>query len=275
MPRLTVIIPCKNERPNIHACIASVREIADEIILADSGSTDGSIEIARRLGCRIIQREYVNSADFKNWAIPQATHKWVLIVDADERISPPLAQEIRATLGAEPQVDAFELCRVTYFMGHPIRHCGWDRDYLTRLFRRDVGRYEVRRVHSRLEVSTGRVGRLQHTMEHRYVGSLSQKIAKDNRYSSWAAQDLFDKGRRARRSELLLRAPLRFLQLYLLKGGFLDGTAGLIVCVSMAYYSWLKAAKLWGMQHAQGESSADAPKEGDDWLTGEQLDRAA
>jgi (heptosyl)LPS beta-1,4-glucosyltransferase len=89
---LTVLIPCKNERLNIKDCIESVRGIADEILIADSGSTDGTLEIVRGLGgCRIIEREYVNSANFKNWAIPQAKHEWVLVVDADERVTPELA----------------------------------------------------------------------------------------------------------------------------------------------------------------------------------------
>src|SRR6476469_2853653 len=96
--QLTVIIPCKNERENIRACVAGARLIADEILLADSGSTDGTLEIARELGCRIIEREYGTSGDFKNWAIPQATHEWVFILDADERITRELAEEIRAAI---------------------------------------------------------------------------------------------------------------------------------------------------------------------------------
>ena len=95
---LSVIIPCKNERENIVACIASARQVADEVLVADSGSTDGTLEIARELGCRIIEREYGTSGDFKNWAIPQAAHEWVFILDADERITPELADEIRETI---------------------------------------------------------------------------------------------------------------------------------------------------------------------------------
>src|ERR1044072_3753960 len=95
---LTVIIPCKNERENIRACVAGARLIADEVLVADSGSTDGTLEIARGLGCRIVEREYGTSGDFKNWAIPQAAHEWVFILDADERITPELASEIRRKL---------------------------------------------------------------------------------------------------------------------------------------------------------------------------------
>src|SRR4051794_749152 len=100
--QLSVVIPCKNERDNIRACIASARQVADEILVADSGSTDGTLEIARELGCRIIEREYGTSGEFKNWAIPQAAHEWVFILDSDERITRELAKEIRDTLG-DPQ----------------------------------------------------------------------------------------------------------------------------------------------------------------------------
>ena len=104
MPKLTVIIPCKNERLNIRPCIESVRAIADEVLVADSGSTDGTLEIVRSMGgCRVIEREYVHSGDFKNWAIPQAAHPWVLILDADERVTPLLATEIKQVLAASPK----------------------------------------------------------------------------------------------------------------------------------------------------------------------------
>src|SRR3954447_26636427 len=112
--KLTVIIPCKNERENLGACIASARQIADEVLLADSGSTDGTLDLAHALGCRIIEREYGTSGDFKNWAIPQATHEWVLILDADERITPALAEEVRSEL-REPKNDGYWIFRRNHF----------------------------------------------------------------------------------------------------------------------------------------------------------------
>src|SRR3954469_7033361 len=108
MPKLTVLIPCKDEIQHIRACIDSVRPIADEILVADSGSTDGTLDVVRSLGgCRLIEREYVNSANFKNWAIPQASHEWVLVVDADERVTPQLVGEIRRLFDFPPPYDGY------------------------------------------------------------------------------------------------------------------------------------------------------------------------
>src|SRR4051812_31988535 len=157
--KLTVIIPCKNERENIGACVASARQVADEVLVADSGSTDGTLEIARGLGCRIIEREYGTSGDFKNWAIPQATNEWVFILDADERITALLAKEILGEL-ADPRHDGYWVRRLNYFMGHPICHGPWGNDKCLRLFRRDAGRYEGSTDHAEVEVSGSKVGRL-------------------------------------------------------------------------------------------------------------------
>ena len=161
--KLTVLIPCKNETHNIRACIESARGVADEILVADSLSTDDTPEIVRQAGgCRIIQREFVDHANFKNWAIPQASHPWVLVLDADERVTEELAAEIRAILaGGNPALDAYRLRRDNFFLDYPIRHCGWSSATVVRLLRRDVCRYSIARVHERLEVEPERVGTLR------------------------------------------------------------------------------------------------------------------
>jgi len=250
---LTVLIPCKNERLNIRACIESVRGIADEILIADSGSTDGTLDIVRSLGgCRIIEREYVNSANFKNWAIPQATHEWVLVVDADERVSPELAAEIRLVLSSPPKHDAYRLRRDNFFLGHPIRYCDWNTPELTRLFRRDLGSYQERRVHADVEIVGGTIGDLTGKLLHYTAWDLADFVAKQNRYSTWAAEDMHDKGKRHGLVVALLRFPIRFLYLYVLRLGFLDGMAGLVVCSIMAHYAFLKSAKLWALHDTIG-----------------------
>ena len=249
---LTVLIPCKDERMNIRPCIESVLGVADELLVADSGSTDGTLEIARQFeGCRVIEREYVHSADFKNWAIPQARHEWVLVVDADERVTPELAQEIRDVLDApDPRIDGFWIGREGYYLGYPIRHGGWDRDDVLRLFRRDVGVYRQRWVHAEVELPRHRSRRLKHPFVHYTSWSSEHYWRKLDRYASWGAKNLRDEGKQPGFWKALLRVPSRFIQLYLLRRGFLDGTPGLHVCMYTAFYAFLKQARLWEMHHA-------------------------
>lgn len=247
MPKLTVLIPCKDERRHIRECLQSAASVADEILVADSGSTDGTLDIVCQAGCRVVEREYVNSANFKNWAIPQASHEWVLVLDADERVTPALAAEIRQLLTKEPRHDGYELRRDLYFLGHRINHCGLSHNYLVRLFRRGGGRYQQRRVHADVEVAGGNVGRLRQRLLHYTALDIDHFLAKQERYSTWAALDAYEAGKRITLAKMLAHAPLRFWQLYLLRRGIQDGGAGLVVCGIMAYYTFLKDAKLWAL----------------------------
>jgi glycosyltransferase involved in cell wall biosynthesis len=258
--KLTVLIPCKDESRNIRACIESVRGIGDEVLIADSGSTDGTLDIVRQMGgCRIIEREYINSANFKNWAIPQARHEWVLLVDADERVTTELAGEIRELLESPPaDKDGFWIGRVGHYLGYRIKHCGWDRDDVIRLFRRDASRYQNRWVHAEIDLPAHRVGKLKHPMMHYTMWDSDKYLYKLNRYASWGALNMRDAGRRPSFFAMLTRAPLRFLQLYFFRLGFLDGVPGFQICVHTAYYAFLKQAKLWELHNAIAQSAAEA-----------------
>jgi glycosyltransferase involved in cell wall biosynthesis len=247
---LTVLIPCKDECRNIRACIESVRPIAHEILVADSGSTDGTLEIVGRLGdCRIIERVFVNDADFKNWAIPQAANSWVLIVDADERIPIALVAEIEAILRDPPDhLDAYRCGFQDFFLGHPLKYARWDTDSI-RLIRRDACRYQKRRVHADIDIDRRRVGRLRTRILHYSIRSYEDFISKYNRYTTWGAEELWDRGRRAGFFSLLIRPALRFLNMYIIRRGFLDGLPGLQVCILMAFFStFAKQGKLWQIE---------------------------
>jgi glycosyltransferase involved in cell wall biosynthesis len=246
--KLTVLIPCKNERANIRSCIESVRAVADEILVADSGSTDGTLRIAREMGCRIIEREYVCSADFKNWAIPQASHPWVLVVDADERMTPELASEILKTLSLQNPKDGYRVAFRTFFLGHELKHGGWSTGTSLRLFRREC-RYQNVWVHADVQVPSGRVGRLRHKMLHYTYWSVEQYFEKFNRYTSHAARDMQTNGRRLSVLRMMTHPPLNFLKFYILRGGFLDGVPGLLMAALSAYYGFVKYAKLWANMH--------------------------
>lgn len=248
--RLSVIIPCKNEQEQIGACIASAQQVADEVLVADSGSTDGTLEFARKLGCRVIEREYGTSGDFKNWAIPQAAHEWVLILDADERLTLELVAEIDEVLNS-PRHDGYWIYRRNHFLGHPIRFGPWKNDRCLRLFRRDLGRYVGPTDHAEVELSHGTVGRLWQRMTHYTCTSYSQYLPKVDRYAEVQARVWNERGRRASLSSLLFRFPLRFLQGYVWRLGFLDGLAGLQVCFLVAYLSYLKHAYLWQLQQTR------------------------
>ena len=165
---LTVLIPCKNEREQLAACIGSVRDLANEVLVADSGSTDGTLEIARALGCRVIEREYRTYGDFMNWAIPHASHPWVLVLDADERVTPGLAAEIRAVL-ERPEHDGYQFRRLNYFLGHPIHFGPWRNDRCMRLFRRHLGHYDGDTDHALSKLRSGSVGRLRARLDPFHV----------------------------------------------------------------------------------------------------------
>lgn len=258
--RLTVLIPCKNERKNIRPCIDSVRGIADEVLIADSGSSDGTLDIVRSMGgCRIIEREYVHSADFKNWAIPQAGHEWVLIIDADERVTPELGREIRTVLAdPSPAKEAYWMGRDNHYLGYPIHRSGWAGDGVIRLFRRDTCRYRNRWVHAEIDIAPKSIGRLQGRLLHYTTWDSDAYCEKMTRYATWGARNYRDQGRQPSVVAMLLAAPIRFIQLYLLRGGFRDGVPGLQVCMHAAFYSYLKQAKLWEMHHAQEQPDPEA-----------------
>jgi glycosyltransferase involved in cell wall biosynthesis len=256
--RLTVLIPCKNEVKNIRPCIESVRHIADEILVADSGSTDGTLEVVRSLGnCRIIEREYIHSGNFKNWAIPQAAHQWILIVDADERVTPELAAEIHATL-QRPASDGYRIWRRNFIFGREIKHCGWNNDHVLRLFLRDQGRYCDRSVHADVIIPSGKVGRLKGKFLHYTYWSMEQYFEKFDRYTRHAAGDMFKRGKTVSAFNLFFRAPLRFFNRYIIRGGFLDGTPGLILCILTSFYSFTKYAKLWVMHEGLAQPDPEA-----------------
>jgi glycosyltransferase involved in cell wall biosynthesis len=258
---LTVLIPCKNEREQLAACIGSVQELATEVLVADNGSTDGSLEIARALGARIIEREYRTYGDFLNWAIPQATHPWLLVLDSDERITSRLAAEIRAEL-ERPQYDGYRILRRNHFLGRAVRFGPWHSDRCLRLFRRDLGRYEGPSDHGSAQIAGGRVGEFSAPMDHYTITSWEQWIHKLDRYSRVQAAEWHAAGRRPSYWRLLFTPPLRFFRDYVIRRGFMDGAIGLQISWSAAFYSFMKQARLWELHHAQVRHESGDAKSG-------------
>jgi glycosyltransferase involved in cell wall biosynthesis len=253
MQKLTAIVPVFNEEQNLEDCLRGL-SWAEEILVVDSFSRDGTLAIARRYTDRILQHEYINSAAQKNWTIPQARNDWVLIVDADERVTDALREEIRRVLRVEggPPCDGYRIRRQTYFWGKPIRYCGWQHDRVLRLFNRHKGRYEEKEVHADVVVQ-GKTGDLESPLIHYTYRDFKQYFAKFQRYTDWGALDLQKRGQRARWYHLLLHPAFRFLRMYIFQRGFLDGLHGLVLCLLAAFSVFTKYAKLWELN--QKESS--------------------
>jgi (heptosyl)LPS beta-1,4-glucosyltransferase len=255
---LSVIVPCKNEEANIAPCIASFYHLADDILVADSGSTDRTLEIARQFDkVRVIQREYITSGDFKNWAIPQAAHEWVLLVDADERVTPELADEIELVLSRGPEFAGYEIYRNNHFMGHPLHWGDARTDRVVRLFRRDVSRYEGPSDHGEIQVSCGRIGQLRGRLMHYTCWSYDQYFRKFHRYTALQAAQWHDERRDTSYFKLLVRPWLRFVREYIVQGGIFDGKAGLQLAWLAAFYSFSKQARLWALHHARTLEQVD------------------
>jgi glycosyltransferase involved in cell wall biosynthesis len=246
MPRLSVILITRNEAANIAACLESVAW-ADEIVVVDSGSTDQTPGICRRYTRNVTVTDWPGFGPQKNRALDLATGDWVLSIDADERVTPELRVEIEAVLAA-PDAEAYELPRLSSYLGQPMRHGGWWPDYVTRLFRRGSARFSEARVHETLQVR-GRVGRLKQHLIHHPFRSLDQVIGKMDSYSSAAAAGMAERGRSAGLGSAVLHGLFAFLRTYLLRGGILDGRLGFVLAVSNAegaYYKYLKLAERSG-----------------------------
>ena len=244
MQGLTAIIITLNEAAHIEACLDAVA-FADERIVVDSGSTDGTPELARAKGARVEMREWPGYAAQKNAATELASHDWILSVDADERVTPALAAEIRDTLQS-PTHAGYRVPRVTFHLGRWIRTTDWYPDYQLRLYDRRRGRWTPRRVHESVTVD-GAPGRLGGELQHYAYRDIAHHVDTINKYTTLAAEQMHADGRRAGVGDLLLHPPAAFARNYLLRRGIADGVPGFIISAMNTHYVFLKFAKLWAL----------------------------
>jgi glycosyltransferase involved in cell wall biosynthesis len=248
---VSVLIPTYNNGAILAELLEDIRW-ADEVLVVDSFSTDDTASICRNLGVRLIQHVYENSARQKNWAIPQCSHPWVLIVDTDERLPRELQDEIRSLLGSGIPVNTggFRVARKTLFLGKWMKVMNLWPDYQTRLFRRDRGRYEEKEVHSDVLVQ-GDIGTLNTPLVHNATETLSKQVGLLDRYSSYKALEFEKQGRQFRLFDLLLRPLGAFFYLWVIRGGFTEGVRGLFVAFHTMAFSFFTYAKLWERELAQ------------------------
>jgi glycosyltransferase involved in cell wall biosynthesis len=236
----------RNEAADIGDALASVTW-ADEIVVVDSQSTDETVAIARRYTDRVVVREWSGYVDQKNYAASIARHDWILSLDADERVTPQLAREIKATL-AGPEHAAYRIPRVTWHFGRWIRSTDWYPDYQVRLYDLRSAHWTGRYVHEAL-ASDGTVGQLNQELQHYAYRDLGDHLETLDRYTLYAARQMAESGRQAGLLQLAGHPPLAFLRNYIARGGFRDGAAGFIISVMNTFYVFLKFAKLWELQH--------------------------
>lgn len=259
---VTVVIAARNEAAEIADCIASVAW-AREVLVVENDSTDGTLEAAARAGATAFRHPFRSIGAQRNAAIERASEGWVLVVDADERGTTALGEEVREIVarGGRGGGDAYRAPRRNFFLGREIRHGGWERDRPVRLFRREL-RYDERPVHEHVLTGDREVGVLREPLLHTPYATLDEYFEKLGRYSRWWAGQAHAAGRRASLGDLLLRPPARLVSMLVLRGGWRDGAHGVVLATLAASSVAAKYAQLWAMESlpaAAGRAGEAAP----------------
>lgn len=257
--QISAIVVCFNEEHNIRACLESLRW-CDEIVVVDSFSTDGTVEICREYTKRVIQRRWTGYRDQKAFAHSQATCPWVMLVDADERVPPELRDEVREAVSAlGERCVAFAVPRLVYYLGRWWWRGGWYPDYDIRIFRHDRATWGGLDPHEKILVE-GRVGYLKHPLHHFSYRNITDHLDRINHFTTVSSGELKEKGRWWSWRDSLLRPPFRFFRSYVLKGGVREGLPGFFVAATAAIYVFLRYAKLRELdlveQEARGRGGA-------------------
>jgi len=245
--KISVIIITFNEILNISDCIQGLG-FADEVIVVDNASTDGTAEVAKSLGARVfITEDWPGFGCQKNRALDYALGEWVLSIDADERVTPSLRDEIAKVISHSSECTSYAIPRSSWFCGRFMQHSGWSPDYVNRLFRNGSARFSNDLVHERLLIH-GMNQRLSQPLLHYSFRNFSDVLQKVDRYSTASAKQAFSKGKRASVFKALGHGLWAFVRTYILKAGFLDGSHGLALAISSAEGSYYRYLKLWLLQ---------------------------
>lgn len=244
---VSLVVITLNEEKNIARAIRSAPFVS-QIIVLDSGSTDRTCEIAKSLGAQVFTEKFRGFREQKARAVQLADQDWILSLDADEAVSPELAQEIQTAWAAgHPSCAGFDMSRLSFYLGRWIRHGGWFPDRQLRLFNRKQAAWTGGHVHERVTAS-GEVIRFDHPLHHFVFRDLAHQVATNNYYSTQGALDLQTRGKRFGILPLIFKPVSKFFETYILKCGFRDGLPGFLISVSASYSMFLKYAKLWELK---------------------------
>ncbi len=245
MLALSLVVITYNEEKNLDRCLASAAGLVSEIIVVDSFSADGTKEIAAKYGAKVTDRPFDGYAQQKNFATSLAANDWILSLDADEQLTPELAESIRAVLAA-PQHDVYKMTRLTNYCGQWIRHCGWYPDYQVRLYNRAKGKWQELKVHEYWKPNdeSGGTGLLRGDLLHYSFTSIEQHKRKIERYTDLAAEAAVEKGKKGSLLKVIFSPAWHFISEYFFRLGFLDGYYGWVICRLSARSAYLKYSKI-------------------------------
>ena len=262
MTKISAVLISLNEEAKIGRALESLRDVADEIVVVDSGSNDRTEEICRRFTDRFLQRTWPGYRLQKQFATDQAEHDWVLSLDCDEELSDDLRRELLEWKAAPRSSDVgYRLPRMTRFMGRWLRHA-WHPDRQLRLYRRDSGSWQGGNVHESFRIEASPVGEFRHPILHYTYSDFSEYLQQLDRFSTLSAADYLDRGKSAGPWSIALGPPAAFIKSYLLKRGFLDGLAGFVACAFTATSTLFKLLKLWELERRQAADSGESHREG-------------
>lgn len=244
---LSVSVIVKNEEKNLPLMLDSVTW-ADEIVVLDTGSQDRTIEIAKSYGCKVYESEWLGFGKCKQLAVDYCTNQWILSLDADEVVTTELRQRIGEILEQPTKLAGYRIKRKSFYLNKMINHCGWNHDYTLRLFDKTQGGFNDKMVHESVQVPEP-IGFIKEPLIHYTYPTTNSHIEKMMLYSTISSQEMFKKGKKGTLSGSFLRAIWKFLDMYFIKLGFLDGKAGFVLCFNSGMGVFWKYAKLWELNN--------------------------
>ena len=239
--RLSVTIITKNEEENIKRCLESVKWV-DEIVVVDSGSSDKTVEICKDFGCKVIETDWKGFGKTKKFAVDSAKNDWIFSVDADEEVTYELKDRIKSILKS-PKYSGYRIKRSSFYLGRNIKQC-WNKDYPLRIFNRKYGNFNKKIAHESVELK-GKIGTINERLLHYTYPNISSHIQKMDKYTELGAKQKSKEGKRITISGSIIRGGLKFIKMYFINRGFLDGKEGFILSLNSAFGVYLKYLKLW------------------------------